>query len=359
MKKFDLTIIGLLSLLASCNNESLEVPLTNEKKSRQEIKNQPSFFYDEIYEIRNGKEINLTFEQKIKNPVTRATSTYEFYEVTTVMPSYIYTGSVLTAASINSDRYNIAGVTNELKEAVTISFSLPRIKSMTIAPKKSIFTDAVHTALANKDFSGAQSQVISYKMKEFSYYNEVKLAFGANVNVAGIFSFDTNINSGKTEKKTGLYVDFSQVYFNVTMDIPDDGNIYRTESIRQKYLNRNPVYISSVNYGRKGIIVVESNYNYAELSVAIRAAFNAKIVNGELSLDAKTKAILNEASIIIYILGGSGEEAAKTVQGFAEFQNYIVKGGVYTKEIHGVPISFGGSYAADNSMFISQFSIDF
>ena len=35
-----------------------------------------------------------------------------------------------------------------------------------------------------------------------------------------------------------VIVDFSQIYFNVAMDIPDDGNIFLNETERQKYLNQ-------------------------------------------------------------------------------------------------------------------------
>lgn len=357
MKKVFFTVLITFSLFLSCNNEETEniAVSTILPQVKSETAHTKPFVYDGIYEIRDGKEIDLTYTQNFK----RSTSNYEFYEITTIQPSFIYTGSVITAESINGDRYIPAGYANDLKEKVTISFSLPDVKSKEISPKKSSFTDAIHEALGTKDFSGKQSQVISYKMKGFTYYNEVKLAFGANVNVAGLFNFNTQINSGKTELKTGLFIDFSQVYFNVAMDIPDDGNIYKDETIRQKYLSKNPVYISSVNYGRKGIMVVESNYSYEELSIAIRASFNAPVINGSLSLDSNSKKILEEARIKIYILGGDGDSAAKTVAGFKEFQDYIVKGGVYSKEIHGVPISFSGSYASDNSMFISQFSINY
>ena len=58
-----------------------------------------------------------------------------------------------------------------------------------------------------------------------------------------------------------------------------------------------------------------------------------------------------------YIIGGNGEDAAKVVTGFPAFQDFIIKGGVYSKEIYGVPISFSGANAADNSMFISQIKI--
>lgn len=353
MKHYFYLILSISLFLFSCENEELvdagDISENSDKELEQSISSNP-FLYDEIYEIRDGKEVNLTHTQLL----TR--TTYEFYEITTIQPIYIYLGSTLSAASINSGRYVAVGFPNVLKSEITISFSLP-VRSMVIAPKKSSFQNAITEAVGDKNFSGKQSQVFTYKMKQFSYYKEVKLAFGANVNVGQLFGVDTEVNNGKTRKNTALFVDFSQIYFNAVMDIPDDGNIFKDENTRQQYLSQNPIYINSVNYGRKGVILVESKESYDKLSVAIRASFNAKVVNGKLSLDSETEKILEEAEISICILGGDGGEAVKTIKGFNEFQNFIINGGVYTNIVYGVPISFSGAYASDNSMYISEFNI--
>lgn len=353
MKHYFYLILLISSFLFSCENEELanvgDTSKSVVRESAQSTSSNP-FLYDEIYEIRDGKEVDLTHTQLLTK------STHEFYEIATIQPSYIYLGSTLSAASINSGRYVAVGFPNVLKPEITISFSLP-VRSMVIAPRKSSFQNAITEAVGDKNFSGKQSQVFTYKMKQFSYYKEVKLAFGANVNVGQLFGVDTEVNNGKTRKNTALFVDFSQVYFNAAMDIPDDGNIFKDENARQQYLSQNPIYVNSVNYGRKGVILAESNESYDKLSVAIRASFNAKIVNGKLSLDSETEKILQEAEISICILGGDGGEAVKTIQGFNEFLNFIISGGVYTNTVYGVPISFSGAYASDNSMFMTEFDI--
>ena len=353
MKYYFYLFLSISLFLFSCENGELvnveDFSAFTEKKPEQSTYSK-AFLYDEVYEIIDGKEVDLTHTQFL----TR--STHEFYEIATIQPTYIYLGSVLTAESINKGRYIPVGFPNALKKEITVSFSLP-VKSKVIAPKKSSFQDAIVDAIGDRDFSGRQSQVFSYKMKQFSYYKEVKLAFGANVNVGQLFGVNTDINNGQTRKNTALFVDFSQIYFDVAMDIPDDGNIFIDENTRQQYLSMNPIYINTVNYGRKGVILTESNESYDKLSVAIRASFNAKIVNGKLSLDSETERVLQEAEISICILGGDGGDAVKTIKGFNEFQNFIINGGVYSNEVYGVPISYSGGYASNNSMFISEFDI--
>ncbi|WP_373830674.1 thiol-activated cytolysin family protein, partial [Bacteroides heparinolyticus] len=251
-------LLTVTFFLFSCENEELvntnENLVNTKEKLAYETSSNP-FLYDEIYQIRDGKEINLTHTQLL----TR--STHEFYEIATIQPTYIYLGSTLTAESINKGRYVAVGFPNVLKPEITISFSLP-IMSMVIAPKKSSFQNAITEAIGDKNFSGKQSQVFTYKMKQFSYYKEVKLAFGANVNVGQLFGINTEVNSGRICKNTALFVDFSQIYFNAAMDIPDDGNIFKDEKTRQQYLSKKPIYVNSVNYGRKGVILVESKESY-------------------------------------------------------------------------------------------------
>ena len=337
-------------LLCACENEVLN--MSENLSNQMAQKSDPHrFYYDEIYEIRDGVEIDLTDTQ-----YTDTKAIQEFYEMASINTNYVYLGSVLKASSINEGRYSPVAYANAYKPEITVSFSLP-VKSMTIAPKLSSFTNAIIDAIGDKDFSGKQSQVLSYKMKEFTYYKEVSMAFGANVNIGQLFSINTSVNGEKKKLNTALFIDFSQIYFSASMDIPDDGNIFLNESTRQQYLSQNPVYINSVNLGRKAVMIVESEESYETLTVAIRSAFNAGIVNGSLSLDNTTKEILNKADISIYIIGGDGEDVANTIKGFTEFQNFIIKGGVYSTEVYGVPISFSAAYASDNSMFISEIDI--
>lgn len=344
----------MCSILISCNEhaEIEELIMSSDQTVKTVVLPSKSLYYDEIYQIRNGVEIDLTMDQF----QTKAISSHEFYEITTVSPTYIFAGSVMSAESINQGVYRPVGYANIWKPLVTVSFTLP-VRSKEISPKKSSFQSAIVEAIGDRDFSGKQSQIFTYKMKEFRYFDELKLAFGSNVNIGNFFNITAGSTTGKTNAVSALFVDFSQIYFSVDMDIPDDGNIFLTEENRQQNLAFNPVYVNSVNYGRKGVLMVESNKSYQETSVAIRAAFNAKIVNGELSLDIATKKILEEAQIQICIIGGDGEGATKTVVGFHEFQNFIIKGGVYSKEVFGYPISFGAAYARDNSMFLTKFDV--
>lgn len=346
-KKHYFILTVLLSFISCEKDNRINNPLQEENHSKQQTRSyNNSLLYDEVYEIRNGKEVDITETQHVPK--------IELYEIAALNKQYVYLGSTLTKESINTGMYRPIGFENELKSEIRVSFSLP-VKSKKTAPTQADFMDTIIEAIGDKDFSGKQSQSITYSMKEFDYYNEIRFAFGSNVDIARLFSVNININHGRKERRTGIFVDFSQIYFSAYMNIPSDGNIFIDENTKNKYLQYCPIYISSINFGRKGVLVIESDVSYNELSVAIRTAFNAIIVNGQLSLDHNTKKIISEASISICILGGDGSDAVKTVKGFEEFQNFIINGGVYSKEVYGVPISFTGSWALDNSVFVNDY----
>lgn len=356
-RKLFFTIIAISAITISCDKQDTDQDSYIEDTiNDKNVINIPSksLLYDKIYQIQDGKEVDITHKQNL----LRSTLTHESYEITPIKSNSIFLGSVLSSNAINRGLYSPVGNSNSWKKYITISYSLP-IFSEEIQPKKSEFENAIKRAVANNNFSGTQSQIFTYKMKQFSYYSELKLAFGGNINIGNIFTISGNYEENKTKSVSALFIDFSQTYFTTYMDLPDDGNIFRDEITKNKFIGQKPVYINSIDYGRKGIIMVESDESYKNISASIRASFTAKIVNGELSLSKDQKKTLEEANIQICIIGGDGRGAVKTVSGFKEFQEFIINGGVYTKDIYGVPISFSAAYAEDNSMFITEFQVKY
>lgn len=192
MKKYFYFAIVFL-VMFSCENEDLD-EISSKANNTANIAPLSSLYYDGIYEIRDGKEVDLTLQQYLSR------STQEFYEIASLNPAYTYLGSVLQAESINTGEYRSVAYPNALKPEIRIAFSLP-IKSRVIKPKFTSFNDAVIDAItdAGKDFSGKQSQVFSYKMKEFNYYKEVNMAFGANIKIGQLFQLQLLLRVIKTK----------------------------------------------------------------------------------------------------------------------------------------------------------------
>lgn len=60
----------------------------------------------------------------------------------------------------------------------------------------------------------------------------------------------------------------------------------------------------------------------------------------------------------LFVSGGIGQDVAQIVEGYDKFNEFIVNGGEFTKEVPGVPIFFTTNYAEDNSVFRTSFATE-
>lgn len=367
MKKHYYFIVFFMlgAAISSCKNECDEVQSINVEKYLPKfpqktiqilagIDNALSKYGDEKINTRasflikdsvwsNGKGHSLIYE------------TNE-HSVTEDVVGYIYLGSILRGGSIDTQRFTPI---SKATDPVNISYSFPSrwVTDQIMHPSLSAQRQSVRNVMEREGMNGNQICSFSYDMSQFTYYNEVKLAFGCNINVAKVLNISIDVAQNKIRKKTGLIAKFIQKNFTIDMDIPIDGNLLLNNEELNGIDDYDPVYISSVTYGRLGTITIESNYTYDELRVAPKAAFEAKIINDELNLSYEYKKILEESDMHLSIINGDGS-GVKAIEGFNEFKEFIVKGGKFTKELPGDIIFYTASYLSDNSPYYAKFKVD-
>ena len=287
-----------------------------------------------------------------KEGLAQIRSNNQSYEIAVTTPN-LYIGAVYGANSVNELRF--APIPNAVK-AIDITYTFPRYYFDLIQrPSLSSMNKSLQKAIESPKFSGKQSLSFEYDYREFSSYSELKLAFGANVNIGAIFKLGASVENQKIKSKTGLFARVVQKNFSVVMDYPTNGNIFQNEGDLNKLLGREPVYINSITYGRMGIIAIESDYSYSELKSAFQASLTAGKVGVGLNLTDAQKKILSESTIKIFVSGGAGHSVAQIVTGFDKFTEFILSGGEFTKDVPGVPIFFTANYARDNSVFSTSF----
>lgn len=270
-----------------------------------------------------------------------------------VTSTNIFVGGPYTANSVETLDFKF--IPNQLKP-IEVAYTFPRYYFDRIeVPSITGMYRSMNKAIESPSFTGKQSLSFEYDFREFSYYRELKLAFGANVDIASVFKLESSVNSTKIRSKSGLFARVVQKNFSLIMDYPTNGNIFLKESDLSGLLSQSPVYINSIILGRMGIIAIESSYSYDELKIAFKAALTAGKINGELNISSDYKKILNESTIRIFVSGGNGQDVAKIVEGYNEFKNFIINGGEFTRDIPGVPIFFTANYASDNSVFRTSF----
>lgn len=270
-----------------------------------------------------------------------------------VVNNNVFVGAVYTAASVND--LTFLWVPNQVKP-IDVAYTFPRYYFDQIQrPSVVGMYRSLSKAVQSSSFTGKQSLSFEYDYRQFSYYQELKLAFGANVNIAGLFKLDASVGSTKINSKSGLFARIVQKNFALIMDYPIGGNIFQNESDLSSLLPSEPLYVNSIIFGRMAIIAVESSYEYDELKVAFQAALTAGKIGAELNISAEHKKILEESQMKICVSGGAGQEVAKIVEGYHEFKNFIISGGEFTTDVPGVPIFLTANYVRDNSVFNTTF----
>ena len=186
---------------------------------------------------------------------TGHTLIYETDEITSLqgLERYIYLGSLLKGGSLETQRYQV--LTNRV-EPITISYSFPAkfVVDEIGRPSLSAMRQSIVNTMNNNGMSGKQLVSFSYDINQFTYYDELKLTFASNINVASILNITVDAAKGKIAHKTGLIAKFIQKNFTVDMDIPLDGNLLLDNDAINLMEGFSPVYISSITYGRMVIM---------------------------------------------------------------------------------------------------------
>ena len=154
---------------------------------------------------------------------------------------------------------------------MTLAHNTPKPTSRTIeAPTFSKLSDYVVEMVTDGNFEQNQKFMFSYK--RFSFYDEIKTAFGTNINTRKLFSSKSESSTeyrDKIQKSTGMYVKFFQSSFTVNMDIAP-----LSDQPIQGKSEYEPVYVNSLTYGRLGIIAFETDESYEFAETCIKKEFD-------------------------------------------------------------------------------------
>ena len=168
-----------------------------------------------------------------------------------------------------------------------------------------------------------------------------------------------NGDNGHIKKKNGFYVNFDLSIFSIMSDPVTASGSFFAPGINVAAIPDNPQIISSVTYGRKAIIAIESDADFAQIKSAFQATANQ-------SATAADQQILKESTITIYMNGFKKNDTdnIKTLEGYDKVSLFIktlLASGKYTKEDYGVPVEFTCNGVSDFSTarFGFKYRLDF
>ena len=277
----------------------------------------------------------------------------------------IYPGALIKGNSVANFNFNpVVGYT---PKPIKVSVSLPapanKVAATINSPSYTAMVQTVNNVLLNSALSGGGFSKFNFNTKEFTYYDELKEFFASSVNTNAIFfnaSTSGSTSIKKIAKRTGLMAKFVQKNFTIDMDIPKSGELIDLNVDQQILGNYAPVYVSSVTYGRLGIITVESDADFEQLNQAFKKAFGILgIVNGTNTMTQDEINLINAADIKVYLVGGQGAKAVQTINGYQNFLQYLGGGQTFTPQTPGVPISFSLRYLSDHAVCKAQFQVNY
>ena len=324
MKKvFYLSLLIVAVLVTSCKKESAAIKFENLK--RVEFTDQGGTRI--ISEKKTGNTAYDKEEEKtryeylitVQHPYTIAPMSI----VNETMSDIIYPGSIVRGDEFMNGKYAPVRMKNEF-EPVELSVTLngKDIKvSQSVLPVLSKVRQARNDLIAgqmNKIKGEFIPAVYSYDSHEITTEASFKrtLKIHANILVVGGIAkadFDYNSSNSSSSKKKYVMIAFRQYLYNMAIDPKHYSQWIKGDIDTQDMGDYEPLYISSVDYGRTGYILVQTNESIEEATKTIKAALEVAIKWGKggvnVEYDSKFTSLFKENRIKIKIVGGPAELA--------------------------------------------------
>lgn len=182
-------------------------------------------------------------------------------------------------------------------------------------------------------------------VKTLNSNEQLEFELGAGYQGSGV-NLQASFNYFKQSSKNIFIAKLKQVYFSVTVNSNNPGR-----TLISGAASPNLMYLSKVNYGRIGYLIIESDQN----SEAIRAALDFRYSGGgnTVSVDARIAYEKTLASMRIqgYFLGGDANNSVQITSPdrLQEFNRYVQNGLRLDPSVAPTPISFEMKYLNDDA----------
>lgn len=254
-------------------------------------------------------------------------------------PSTLYLGGVLKKNNLNEDEHNVL---NLIEDDITMSFDGASVRSVTLRAGK----DNMYRSL-DEAFSTSSSPVFqnntsfSYDLQEIKQYSAVENYLGQTVNLGEWFSI---LPEAKTPK-TLLALDIKRTAFTVYLDLPPEGSFATDPEEIAKYNLEDLIYVNSLSFGRRVLILVESNLDKNTVNMTLKNVLESEVISDH------DEAVLANCTFRTVVFGSEPIPVGPTP--FEHVLDYIEE--ELTKDSYGLPISFGAAHLKDNSVFENKY----
>ena len=226
--------------------------------------------------------------------------------------------------------------------------------------KLSTIAQAINNILAHN--TGIVPARFTYTSSEVQSREQLALALGVNVSTFSS-SFRSRMSFSTDQQYNRFLVQMTQSYYTVVFDLPNSLHDLIAPGVTGAQLDPyvgpgNPAtYISSVTYGRRFFLLIESTSSVTEMKASIQATYDGAVVSGSLDASATYVRDLKNVNIKVFALGGDQSLATAMFNGDYEAVKAFLTQGADIRT--GVPLSYVVRNVLDNSIVNVKVATDY
>ncbi len=230
----------------------------------------------------------------------------------------IWPGAIVDGTSIPSGKYKLLSFKRKNYIISTSAQTARKVKATISKPLEQSHVRQQVNSIINS-IKNMPTGTLSFQKEEMYGEKQFRLKFGGHYNT-GVASVSAGLNIQSNTKKHRLVVEFAQKCFSIDMDDIGSYKKWVEHSEKIDFYNTLPMYVSSVTYGRRAYMSIESD----ESLEALETYFSGSYAGAGANLSTHQKEILKRSKVKVYIIGGNGKNAAKGAAGdYNAFIRYI------------------------------------
>ncbi|MFV0305513.1 MAG: thiol-activated cytolysin family protein [Moheibacter sp.] len=250
-----------------------------------------------------------------------------------IEPTMLYPGSILRGSSFVNGVYDPLVLTNDFKP-VTLFLNIKgstEVSKDSILPKGSTMFSALNRLLTdsesrfNIDYIPANYSFESTEITNSeSFSKAIELHVKANYLTLAQASFDYTDTEATTSDSKYVMVKLKQVVYSAGIDPVNQANWIEGGIDTAECGTHEPVYLSSIDYGRVAYILIETDKSTAEASQMVKASLDIGIggIGGSAnySYSQEFKSLFSQNKVKVSIYGGSASTGmVNSYDSFMEF----------------------------------------
>lgn len=255
-------------------------------------------------------------------------------------PEQTFIGAIMDPNSINKDTYQFIDAP---LNPITVSYSL-LYPAHILSPSYDNMINAIRERLKTTPLTKPNLS-FSFAVNELQSPGEIASILGQNIDPDFYFGI------AQKTKKTLACIYISQSLFSIDMDIFED--VCSDEEVLAR--GDELIVINSVCFGRQALVMVESDYDYQEIRMAIN-----ELLSGTQTLStekiSKSKAILANSTIRIMLPGNETMEITNPANPLSDVIAYINRD--FSADDFGKPIKFSAMHLKSRSVFVNEYKIE-